>query len=296
MDFSYKNFPKSAAAIDPEYEPNNVSDPENEHDNIPNYVPYLKNEPNHVSDPVSENNPNYVFELEPNPSPDKVNVKYFTVYGERCSGTNFLTSAIQENFNLKFTSKYTWKHFFGHYKFKNNEEEDNTLFIGIVRNPITWIDSFYKKPHHVPNENTVNIRTFIYNKFYSIYEDEYNKEIMEDRNILTNERYNNIFELRYVKNNYLIKEMKKNVKNYLLIRYEDLRDNYNSVLEFLEKKFHLERKYKEFKTIDTYKGYKGANIKLFFKKNILLKKNIINIIKKELNNEQEKELGYFLSN
>lgn len=270
MEFSYMNFPKSAEL-------------EHEH----------KNEYVHVSDPVSENDPNYVSEYEPDPSPDKVTLKYFTVYGERCSGTNFLTSAIKENFNLEFTSKYTWKHFFGHYKFENNEEEDNTLFIGIVRNPITWIDSFYKKPHHIPSENTVNIHSFIFNKFYSIYNNDNNKEIMEDRHIITNEKYNNIFELRYVKNNYLIKEMKKNVKNYLLIRYEDLRDNYNNVLEFFEKKFHLERKYKEFKTIDTYKG---NNIKLFFKKNILLKKNIINIIKKKLNNEQEKELGYLIAN
>ena len=142
-------------------------------------------------------------------SSDKRGIQYFTVYGERCSGTNFLTSAIEENFNLEFTSKYTWKHFFGHYKFENNEDEDNTLFIGIVRNPITWIDSFYKTPHHIPNENTVNIHTFISNSFYSIYSD--NKEIIEDRHILTNEKYNNIFELRYVKNNYLITEMKKNV-------------------------------------------------------------------------------------
>lgn len=220
-------------------------------------------------------------------------VKYFTVYGERCSGTNFLTSAMQENFKLEFTTKYTWKHFFGHYKFENNEEENDTLFIGIVRNPITWIDSFYKKPHHVPSENLVNINSFISNKFYSIYNSDPHNEIMEDRHILTNERYNNIFELRYVKNNYLITEMKKKVKNYLLIRYEDLRDNYNSVLQFLEKKFNLERKYEEFKIIDSYKG---NNTVKFIKKNVTLRNNIIKLIKKNVNSEQEKDLGYLILN
>ena len=34
------------------------------------------------------------------------NIKYFTIYGERCSGTNFLESAIKENFELEITWKY----------------------------------------------------------------------------------------------------------------------------------------------------------------------------------------------
>jgi len=33
-------------------------------------------------------------------------VKYFTVFGERCSGTNFLEGAIKENFDLEVTYKY----------------------------------------------------------------------------------------------------------------------------------------------------------------------------------------------
>ena len=158
-------------------------------------------------------------------------IKYFTIYGERCSGTNFLKSAVEENFDLEFTNKYTWKHFFGHYKFEKNIEEDETLFIGIVRNPIEWIDSFYKKLHHIPNDNKKNIYTFLFNIFYSIYDDK--TEIMEDRHLKTNNRYKNIFELRNIKNDYLLNEMKLNVKNYLLIRYEDLRDNYDIVLNFL---------------------------------------------------------------
>jgi hypothetical protein len=89
-------------------------------------------------------------------------MKYFTIYGERCSGTNFLECAIKENFNIEFTAKYAWKHFFGHYKFENNDEENETLFIGIIRNPISWIDSFYEKKHHLPHNNQINIRNFLY--------------------------------------------------------------------------------------------------------------------------------------
>jgi len=39
-------------------------------------------------------------------------IKYFTILGERCSGTKFLEAAIVKNFNLKITWEYNWKHFF----------------------------------------------------------------------------------------------------------------------------------------------------------------------------------------
>ena len=111
-------------------------------------------------------------------------IKYFTIYGERCSGTNFLLHAIEENFNLTFSNDYSWKHFFGHYSFEKNEKEDETLFIGIIRHPIEWLDSFHKKMHHVPKKNKINIMTFLFNEFYSV--NEHSNEIMEDRHFLTN--------------------------------------------------------------------------------------------------------------
>jgi hypothetical protein len=215
-------------------------------------------------------------------------IKYFTIYGERCSGTNFLLHAIEDNFELEFSCKYAWKHFFGHYQFDKSNEENETFFIGIIRNPIDWIDSFYNKMHHIPLENRKNMHSFLFNEFYSVYENS-NKEIIEDRNMMTKDRYKNIFQLRYIKNNYLINEMQKLVKNYLLIRYEDLRDNYDKVLEFIEKKFDLKRKNEKFKKIDTYKG---NNKTIYYKKPLELNKKTINLIKENLNKEQENNLGY----
>ena len=184
------------------------------------------------------------------------------------------------------------KHFFGFYDFNNNEKEDETFFIGIIRNPIEWIDSFVKKPHHIPDQNKESIHAFLFNSFYSLYDDT-KLEIMEDRNLLTKtERYKNIFELRKVKNDFLSKTMPEKVKHYLLIRYEDLRDNYNKLLEFIEMKFKLKRKHPQFIPIDAYKGkmQKGS----FVKKPVILMPQIINQIKKNLDIEQEKSFGYLL--
>ena len=218
-------------------------------------------------------------------------IQYFTIYGERCSGTNFLMHAIQDNFNIKFTAEYAWKHFFGHYDFNNFSEEDNnkTLFIGIIRGPVEWINSFYKKMHHIPIENKLNINTFMFNQFYSVYDD--NKEIMEDRNFITKERYKNIFELRKIKNHYLINDMKMKVKNYILIRYEDLRDNYNNILDFIQTKFNLEKKAENYIPIDSYKG---NNIRPYLRKPITLRLRNIDKIKNNVDKEQENSLGYLI--
>jgi hypothetical protein len=70
------------------------------------------------------------------------------------------------------------------------------------------------------SELTKNEHTFLNNEFYSV--DEYGTEFMTDRNIYTKERYKNIFELRHIKNKFLIEDMPNLVQNYLLITYDDL--------------------------------------------------------------------------
>ena len=70
----------------------------------------------------------------------------FTIYGERCSGTNYLQELIELNFDVETTWDYGWKHFFG---FNDLLNSDDTLFICIVRNPIDWINSLYKNKHHL---------------------------------------------------------------------------------------------------------------------------------------------------
>ena len=218
-------------------------------------------------------------------------MKYFTIYGERCSGTNFLENAISENFELDTTWKYGWKHFFGNYQFNNDTHENETLFIGIIRESVSWIDSFYKELHHIPNHNRQNIDSFLNNEFYSIL-DHNLEENMDDRNILTKERYKNIFELRKIKNDFLIYSMPNLAKNYVLIKYEDLRDNYQNVLEYIKVKFDL-NKYSEtdkYTKINKFKGIEKCNN--YKKKEIILSNEIIQKVKNSVEYEQEKLLGY----
>lgn len=153
-------------------------------------------------------------------------IKKVTIYGERCSGTNYLEELLTENFDVTLVWDYGWKHFFGFNELKNT---DDVLFIGIVRNLPDWINSLYKKKHHLPKDNTKDVNSFLNNEFYSVNKDD--KEIMNDRNMYTKNRYKNIFELRHTKNKFLVKDMPNLVKNYLLITYDDLVNNFENTMK-----------------------------------------------------------------
>ena len=232
----------------------------------------------------------------------------FTILGERCSGTNFLESSISNNFSIQYTEKYGNKHFFCYNNYSNS---DDTLFIGIIRNPIYWINSFSRELHHVPEINRQSLRNFLFNEFYSV-EDELDtsKSILNnnifklnnkfythkyklntrDLNYTNGNKYKNIFELRKVKNNFLMNVMHNKVKNYILINYEDLLFNYNEVLQNIKDKFNLIQKQTEFIKIKNYK--KSDTYKFVQQRKILLPPNIVVLIWQNLDEEQEKKLGY----
>ena len=239
-------------------------------------------------------------------------IKKFAILGERCSGTNFLEESITNNFNIEYTAEYGNKHFFCYNNYEMNSTKE-TLFIGIIRNPIYWINSFSKELYHVPEINK-NINNFLFNEFYSVEEKFKNTEYLsnnifvmnnnlnnnkpklnhKDLNYLNGKKYTNIFELRKVKNNFLINVMPNKVKNYILINYEDLLFNYTQTLQIIKDKFGLQQKIPEFIRIKKYK--KSDTYNFVRQREITLPVNIIQIIWNNLNVEQEKSLGYIPGN
>jgi len=160
------------------------------------------------------------------------------IYGERCSGTNYLEELININFDARITWDYGWKHFFG---FNHYQGSDNTLFICIVRGLEPWLNSFFRKPHHLPLRykkglsHDQKVDEFLNKEFWSIDDNNDKKgqgclEIINDRNIYTKLRYKNIFEMRHVKIKYLKEDLPLKVKNHIFIKYEDLINNFNDVM------------------------------------------------------------------
>jgi nicotinamide riboside kinase len=237
-----------------------------------------------------------------------LNIKKVIIYGERCSGTNFLENVILENFNVEISFEQGSKHFFCFNKY-DKRNFDDTLYIGIVRNPIYWINSFSKELHHIPDINKTSLQNFLFNEFYSISETTVatpkiqtilfkntpriiNKSsiILEDLNYITNKVYKNIFELRKLKNDYLINIMPNNVKNYILINYENLLNNYEGTIAIIKNTFNLQQKYPTFKKIKQYK--KSNTYNFVQQRQITLSALEIDNIWKNLDISQESFLGY----
>lgn len=149
-----------------------------------------------------------------------------TIYGERCSGTNYLENLLRINFDVEVVWAFGWKHFFGYSDLSNTED---VLFIGIVRNLEDWVNSFYRRPHHLPPHLVKNVDSFLHSEFYSISDN--GSDIINDRHIRTKQRYRNIFELRHVKTEFLVETMPTLVKHYCLITHDDLCNHFEEVMQ-----------------------------------------------------------------
>jgi len=199
-------------------------------------------------------------------------VNQVVIYGERCSGTNYLEKLLLENFyNFKIIKhKYGWKHF-PKYSDLNNYNTKDILFIGIIRNLPDWVNSLYRNKYHLPKELTKDVNSYLNNQVYSLYENS-TKEIMEDRNIETGNRYKNIFELRHIKNKYLVDIMPTLVKNYCLITYDNLITNFEDVMNNF--KLYLQFKNNIQFPVNIYKNIKEDNM-VFKKKQNQIPNNLI---------------------
>jgi hypothetical protein len=198
-------------------------------------------------------------------------LKKYTIYGERCSGTNYLEDIINMNFDVNITWDYGWKHFFG---FQDDalKNSDDTLFICIVRNLSDWINSFYRLKHHLPLLYKTNmteedkIDEFLNKEFWSFDDSDGNrdtkKEIIKDRNIYTGKRYNNIFELRHTKIKWMLENLPNKVKNCIFIRYEDLiKDFDKTLLKIKDKGLEIKKNINFPLNTDNYKGGKSKFVK-----------------------------------
>ena len=227
----------------------------------------------------------------------------FVILGERCSGTNFLEAALTQNFDITYTSEYGSKHFFCNNNYTTARED--IVFIGIVRNPIYWLNSFSKELYHIPSVNKP-LRNFLFNEFYSVFDEQQNKKPMMDFNIFSNNvsepinpkdlnylngnKYKNIFEMRKLKNHYLMNIMPCKVKNYILINYESLLYNYDATLNNLQTKFDIVKKNDTYVKIKNYKKSDTYNFKQ--QRLITFKNELIQIIWENLDTCQESVLGY----
>jgi hypothetical protein len=210
----------------------------------------------------------------------------FSIIGERCSGTNFLEKVMINSFKMEpikgSTTTIDHKHWMQPENFKDKIKSENVLIIGIIREPVQWLASLYRKKYHVPFHMRGDYKTFMTSEWYSINDEGNREEIIHDRHPYTKDRFKNIFELRKVKSLFLLGDMPKLVKNYILIKYEDLLENMPMILSkisnitglpCLNNSQHLVKKPK----IHTFP------------------RSIMKLIQENIDKNVEKSLGYIIS-
>jgi hypothetical protein len=218
-------------------------------------------------------------------------INNFTIYAERHCGTNFLAKYIPLVYNspikgisgLQVTWDYGWKHWFGFEDEKIINNGQNTLFIGIVRNPYDWIAALKRMPHHLRswngkmNENPYkDMNDFLSSEVVSFHQD---KEIIHDHHMNEYRRYKNIFELRETKNTYLYNQMPSIAQNYILINYEILHKDISRFIMSINDNFNI--LFKEFLHNE------------FDKRPYGLDNDTIKLINSNLNWNTENSLGYY---
>ena len=179
-------------------------------------------------------------------------IKKFTIYGERCSGTNFLENAIKTNYNLEVTWEYEWKHFWG-FQDLASQDKSEVLFIGIAKSFRDWVHSFLHLPHHIP-ARLKHQKNYWEKPIFS--EDAKGKLIPTDLHIHEKRPYKNLFEMRRVKHACLLHDIPKQVDNFIFTNYTNLNEHYKKTLLQIEKRFGLTplRKGPTLNPVTTYKG------------------------------------------
>ena len=164
-------------------------------------------------------------------------IRYVQVFGERCSGTNYLASLVRKNFGgVELTKDFGGKHWFikdhlprsrpnrstDHQCVRPLGDGHDTLFLVIYRNPFDWLRSLHEKPHHAEGHRGLPFSEFIRKRWVSYETKRMNRHWPEsDRGDYFIEEAENVLRLRTLKVRHL-NALRDVVENVAFINYEEL--------------------------------------------------------------------------
>lgn len=178
-------------------------------------------------------------------------IRRVAVSGERDSGALFVRDMILSLFDVSLAFQYGAElHHFGGAKFFGNisriTEDDDVLFLGVVREPLDWILSIAKNEAalgHLGNLGGKQWENVLFSDWRpgGVAQYNYREERMVQW-LQENRLCGSLFELRSSEGLILSEDIPKAVKHYALIRYEDLvsEAGAGSVMQKLQGRFNLE--------------------------------------------------------
>ncbi len=231
-------------------------------------------------------------------------------FSERCSGSNYVQSLIQLNAKAKIDyDPFIHKHFppwydlpieeyLGDPKHYTLDGTDEYLFIVVFRDPYDWARSLNMLPWYADARLfKLSFSAFIRAPWLIDYSDPtiVQNQAMNpllDRNIVTEESFRNIFELRTAKirNMFL---MKDKVKNIYYVKYETVRDNSKAFLREIEALYNMPMN-PFFTPVIFYKGDRSQGI-YQEKRYDSISLSDLYYINSQLDETLENEIGYRLT-
>jgi hypothetical protein len=195
-------------------------------------------------------------------------VKYLQLFGERCSGTNFVSSLIRKNLaNIELTKDFGGKHWFirnHHPRCRTNQSTDfqcvrplsdsaDTLFLCLFRNPFDWLRSIHARPFHAGNHWGLPFDEFIRKPWHAFETSRLNPTWPERSDgYWFIEEAKNIIRLRTEKVRHLLK-LQETVENVCFVNYEVIRDD-NEVLRDIAERFRIKLKHNQIRGEPKYLG------------------------------------------
>jgi len=176
------------------------------------------------------------------------------IIGERCSGTNYTTDLVINNFYLNkigighkhFPPWYElpMKCYLGDPRYYTFEDVDDCLFIVIFRDPYDWMRSFYAKPYHADcSLKRISFSEFIrapwrFKQNDCVMQKEFAFNSFVDKDPVDGSEFENILKLRTakIKTMLLIRDRAPNV---YYINYEIVRDYPQEVLAEISTLFNV---------------------------------------------------------
>lgn len=188
-------------------------------------------------------------------------ISQFQVYGERCSGTNYIIRLLERNLtSAKFTELFGFKHWFVD---DSLTLPDDVLGIVVTRNSYDSLRSLHEKQWHThPSLRGLPLEDFLQTEWHCIWDDEFwgvdecdprwKKEMAHERDPRTGERFENVCRMLEAKfRNW--KALMKRSKNAFHVDYDVARRDPEQFLQEISSTFGIKTTY-DFVPVNGYKG------------------------------------------
>ncbi len=236
-------------------------------------------------------------------------IESIQILGERCSGTNFIASLVENNFaRVRLSKEFGGKHWFlknHHPRSRPNETTDaqcirsvhedtsDTLFLCIVRNPYDWSRSIHARPYHAHNHADISFSQFLRKPWLSYEKSRINRFWKPaGGNFWFIEEAPNVLRLRSMKLAHWL-NLEGIVENIAFLKYEDVQQDITTLAN-VARRFDIALRHPSFEGESRYMGRAPGTVYTPREYPAIFEADL-EFIQQELDWVQENRVGYSTS-